>query len=604
MRDSLFKQLEEQGKTTDSVRSIISQKLDFTNDQFRALHRNITQIADAAQAQLSAFGDHQREASANLRRGQHDLNHNIHNQFSKLSIASNRQTFLDSLYFPEMFARQESMKKNLPGTYDWVFEGKLPLYDGDDHTEHQELQGRILHWLRETDGAPVFWISGKPASGKSSLISFIMNDKRTSKSLQIWTGGCVPYIFSFYFWKPGSTLQKSMTGLRRSLIWQLCKAKPSIIFQLLCRDSTLLYSPWTEAKSIAILRSALSAYRNDHLFFIIDGLDECEDNHSDLLDELQGLSLNLQTKVCISSRPEQPFSQRLNALPSIRLQDLNSRDIYKYAQTKLEKGDDRTTRLARDLAIKAEGVFLWAVLVCDSLCSGLMAKDDEQTLLQRLNAYPTGLDELFDRMFASMEMVHYKTLAFYFYAAQQPAFSVALAVASQSTQRIESLEHFGEMCVREVTRIEQQSRGLLQICTIVADDDHYNCAWSLKDVRTGSITPTPLNSAAFRRAKQHLHLHIRFVHRSAYDYILEATDPNHLTWLKSLHEDKIVRKVLAGALWLAEHGPILHVAAGQLRTTNRLSWLVRLTLPADEVLKVDQKWLYGMLDELIDSLHL
>ena len=47
---------------------------------------------------------------------------------------------------------------------------------------------------------------------------------------------------------------------------------------------------------------------------------------------------------------------------------------------KLKRGDDRTKGLARDVAAKAEGVFLWAVLVCDSLFSGLMAEDDEETL--------------------------------------------------------------------------------------------------------------------------------------------------------------------------------------------------------------------------------
>lgn len=68
-----------------------------------------------------------------------------------------------------MFARQESMKKNLPSTYDWVFDGILPFPDEDEDKdkddgeyEGEELRGRILRWLCETGGAPVFWISGKP----------------------------------------------------------------------------------------------------------------------------------------------------------------------------------------------------------------------------------------------------------------------------------------------------------------------------------------------------------------------------------------------------------------------------------------------------------
>jgi hypothetical protein len=87
----------------------------------------------------------------------------------------------------------------------------------------------------------------------------------------------------------------------RSLIWQMCKAKPSIISWVLSRDSTLLYCPWTETTLIDILELSLSAHHKDPVLLVIDGLDECEDDQSDLLVRLQDLSLNPHTKVCISS---------------------------------------------------------------------------------------------------------------------------------------------------------------------------------------------------------------------------------------------------------------------------------------------------------------
>ena len=603
MRDEVLRLLEDQGKNTKSIHDLIMQRFDFTRDQIQALDRNITQSADAAQKQLSALGDRQQKASAALRSGQRDLKGNIDSHFSKLSISSAQQDFLDSLYFPEMFARQESMKMNLPGTYDWVFDGKLPSSDDKRDQDDEEIRGRISRWLHETNGVPVFWISGKPGSGKSSLMSSIMSDKRTPKCLQTWANGRVPYIFSFFFWKPGSILQKTMAGFMRSMVWQVCKAKSSIINQLLARDTSLLYSPWTEAKLVDILRYALSAYRAEPLFFVIDGLDECEDNYSDLLDVLQGLSINPNAKVCISSRPEQAFCHRLKALPSVRLQDLNYRDISMYALTKLKHGDLRTMGLGQEVAFKAEGVFLWAVLVCESLCSGLMAEDDQETLSQRLRAYPKGLDDLFGRMFAGLEEVHYESLALYFYAARRTPFSVALAVASRPRQRIESLEHFGAMCAREVTRITQQSRGLLQISSSGMDDGYYDCAWSLKDVRTGCSAPHPLHGTAFRLAKQHLAMSIQFVHRSAYDYIFGDTHVGHLAWLKSVDENEIVRKVMSGALWLTQYGPILHMAAGQLRSTTRLRWFFGLAIPADDAMKVDQEWFGSELEKLLDSFH-
>ena len=220
-------------------------------------------------------------------------------------------------------------------------------------------------------------------------MAFIMSAERTSECLETWAGNRVPYIFSFsFFFKPGVRLQKTLIGFVRSLVWQICKARPSIIDQLVSPNPTPLYSPWNESRLVKILRLALLACHNDPLMFVIDGLDECEDNHNDLLDELQGLNINPHTKVCVSSRPDQSFCQRLEALPSVRLQDLNYGDVLEYAYSKPKKGDIRTTRLAQRVALKAQGVFLWAVLVCDSLCSGLMAEDDDETLLQRLHAYP------------------------------------------------------------------------------------------------------------------------------------------------------------------------------------------------------------------------
>lgn len=127
MRDSLLKKLEELSKNTDSMRSIISQKLDFSTDQIEALDKNITQIAGAAQKQISTLSEYQRKASSNLRRGQRDLKKNIDSQFTKLSISSAHKEFLDSPYFPEIFARQASMKKNLPGNC-----LVLPVFDDNE----------------------------------------------------------------------------------------------------------------------------------------------------------------------------------------------------------------------------------------------------------------------------------------------------------------------------------------------------------------------------------------------------------------------------------------------------------------------------------------
>lgn len=143
MRDEVLRLLEDQGKSTQSIHDLIMQKFDSTRDQIGALEKNVTELAGAARKQVSTVSERQQKASASLRRGQRDLNKNIDRQFSKLSISSAQQEFLDSLYFSEMFARQENMKKNLPGTYDWVFDDKMPSPDWSDCQSDVELRGRI-----------------------------------------------------------------------------------------------------------------------------------------------------------------------------------------------------------------------------------------------------------------------------------------------------------------------------------------------------------------------------------------------------------------------------------------------------------------------------
>jgi hypothetical protein len=221
MRDEVLRLLEQQGKNTESVRDIILQQLKKASSESEVSHstthsqlQDLHQSAGTIQKQISALHINQQVSSKILRRNQRSLDTSIDSKFSNLTMSAVHQQFFDILYFPEMFARQESMNKRSPGTYDWVFDSEI---SGPDN-KNRELQSRISCWLRDTDKRSLFWINGKPGSGKSSLVSFIMNDRRTKECMRSWAGGRDPHVFSFFFWKPGSSLQKTVLGLRRSLL--------------------------------------------------------------------------------------------------------------------------------------------------------------------------------------------------------------------------------------------------------------------------------------------------------------------------------------------------------------------------------------------------
>jgi hypothetical protein len=637
LRDEVLRLLERQGKNTDSMRDIILQRLDkasaesaashsITQDKLRTLGDDLNRSTGTVQKRLSALHISQQSSSRTLRTGQRSLGKQIDGQSQRLSASDTHQKFLDTLYFPEMFARQESIKRRSPGTYDWVFSGEVPNLDDwdfsgwirlSDPEMDKELRGRISCWLRNTDKNPLFWISGKPGSGKSSLVSFIMDDRRTKECMRPWAGGRDPHIFSFFFWKPGSNLQKSMLGLRRSLLWQLCKAKPVIVEKLLSQDSTLLYSPCTDDKLAIALDLALSYYQNESVLFLIDGLDECEGSHNDLLNELHGTRFGQRSKICLSSRPEEALRRRLEDLPSIRLQDLNWEDISKYAHTALKAGDQRTMRLAYEVTRDAEGVFLWAVLVCKSLSAGMMAKDDEETMLRRLRTYPKGLDDLFNQMFSDIEEIHHKSLALYFYAARQPVFSVALAVASQHPRKIMSVVEFGELCEREVIRITAQSKGLLQI-----DDNHifktdtsvWAHTWALRDVSNNQTSKEPLEERNWQILEEFANTKIALVHRSAYDYISDLANNECPTWLRHIGKPEMIHNIFEGTVWFSQYQPIVvAMVPPEIGTRQHTEYEAKLTpntllsqlraIATDDFSKLDRERLYEGLDKYLDAIH-
>jgi hypothetical protein len=96
-------------------------------------------------------------------------------QLDAAKLSALQQNFLNSLAFPDMSTRHESLSAPATGTYDWILSDQ-PLSPHVNPVEG-ELRGKLKHWL--TSDEKVFWVSGKAGSGKSSLMSYIESDSRT-----------------------------------------------------------------------------------------------------------------------------------------------------------------------------------------------------------------------------------------------------------------------------------------------------------------------------------------------------------------------------------------------------------------------------------------
>ena len=555
-----------------------------TRKEIASLQTDLATAHGSLHAEMSLLNISQHSAEDRIIHGQTGISARIDSHFDDTQDKAVHQRFLDSLLFPDMFARQESIKLPATDTYEWIFSGQLSKPDTQDKAlapKDLELRGRFRGWLSSAE--PVFWVNGKAGSGKSSLMSFIEGDPRTRAGLSLWSGHRNLHIFSFFFWRPGSDLQKSTSGLLRSILYQMGLSKPSVVLDILSRDPALQNVSWTAARLSNTLRECFRAYDtpDDCVFLLIDGLDEFAGDHAELLDTIFEIRTLVNAKICLSSRPEAVISLRLNSYPSIRLQDLNFDDIAKFVQSKFNTCGAPLVNMTHAVTWRAEGIFLWAALVSQDLFAGYAAHDDMATLQRRLEAIPSGLEALFSQVFSSLDRHHRELLFFVLQAlkdlrapnedwvSQQYRPHIAVLTAALYHEQITSLDQFHRLCGSVRQKITAQSKGLLETREINQPSSSKSgiVGWTILDCSTHKPCQSAMREDDFRLAYQYQNTLIDWVHRSAYDYIFGTPDGNLPSRVQDMN---ISHKILAGYAWLARYALSIWIIG---RADNRPSYL-------------------------------
>ena len=332
---------------------------------------------------------------------------------------------LESLRFEDIFSRQEQITDAHRNTFQWIFG---PPADRTPQTKPLQKWSNFVSWLEDKDDqSNIYWIHGKAGSGKSTLMSYIVDDERTRAALRAWCGHNSTLLTpSFFFWSAGSSLQKSVQGLLRSLIYQLLKANQKLqedLMDQLSPDSQLSGNEivWTERRLVSLLDKVIEASlaRGIHICLFMDGLDEYEGEKDRLNNWIFGLYARSKVKLCISSRPEEAYRKAFLHIPQLRLQDLTYDDISHYihdrlgnqlnrsfpahnceiAQCRWAFPDDCPQLLLKKLQIKASGVFLWVKLVVGDLLTAVVeAGSTVQGLHQQLEEIPSKIQDLYAHM--------------------------------------------------------------------------------------------------------------------------------------------------------------------------------------------------------------
>ena len=317
---------------------------------------------------------------------------------------------LQSLEFDGMVTRRDGIVDAFPDTFEWLFD---PLTDSG---VNDTASSSFTHWLgSETNEA--FWITGKPASGKSTLMKFISNHRSRDVHLQRWATDHPLLVAAFYFWGPGTPIQKSLTGLLRSILHQLLSQRPDL-WEFVATRRQVLFAlagpstqspPWGFAELRECLtRLAAKIQGETRLALFVDGLDEFDGNYNDLLSLLRHLQQEYGVKVCVSSRPWVVFSDCFRQNPLLRMEDLTKPDIDKYIAARFHDSvalkelmglyPEDISRLETSISDRAEGVFLWVVIVVEQV---VVTASETPTLAQIWGVFdslPADLEALYVRI--------------------------------------------------------------------------------------------------------------------------------------------------------------------------------------------------------------
>ncbi|KAE9367094.1 hypothetical protein N431DRAFT_304052, partial [Stipitochalara longipes BDJ] len=325
---------------------------------------------------------------------------------------------LESLQFATMTDRFDEVHPAHEKTYEWIF--KAP------DTSPQWLKWTDFpKWLAEGKGT--YWINGKAASGKSTIMRYICDNPQTTTLLKEWAHPKLIIIATHFFWSSGTPDQRSYTGLLRALIFKILQQRRDLIPEVFPREwnkrrnypleaiKNLMSISWTLSKLRRVFKRIFEKSGDDTRFCLfIDGLDEYDGDPNDIIDLF--MQMPSKAKVCLSSRPLHDFATAFKSSSGLRLQDLTFGDIKQYVDDELGANaqmkelqfqhPEEGSKLVLEIVNKADGVFLWVKLVVLSLIRGLRNSDQISDLQRRLWLLPPSLEDLFTQIIGKLEPVY------------------------------------------------------------------------------------------------------------------------------------------------------------------------------------------------------
>jgi hypothetical protein len=324
------------------------------------------------------------------------------------------------LYFESMYDREDAVANNFDTTYEWIFQHEPKKSDGKD------LWYSFPVWLAEESKSP-YWITGKPGSGKSTIMKLIAHPDRLRTFLQPWAKSSPILITNYYAWNSGLNMQKAWEGLKKTVLHQVLNQRPSAAPIIARRRWALFqtlrgmadFPDWEEWE----INESFQALMNEcgksmAMVLFVDGLDEFEIPPATVVSHIRSMANDAAhgIKICIASRPWTEFEDAFNDGPMLQMHLLTEDDMMTFVTKSFQENRGyielksvypcQVAKLTDDVVQKADGVFLWVSFVVMELIDLFTAGDSMAQLQETLEKLPTNLSSLFDAIWARIPHRH------------------------------------------------------------------------------------------------------------------------------------------------------------------------------------------------------
>ena len=328
-----------------------------------------------------------------------------------------------------------------------------------------------------------FWVQGNPGSGKSTLM------KKVYSYIETYSQDPSSVIAAFFFNARGNKIEKSPTGLFRTLLHKLCQSISALretVVNTYVAKRKILSPDWqwqlSELKELLTAAVTPSVLGKRSLILCIDALDECDSTATQsvirVFEDMAKVSLSEGTNfnICLSSR----------YWPQIRIQHCfvtrveleNQGDIVRYIQehldpTQVKEDFEAVALLKTDVREKAKGTFLWVVLIIRELLRSNLAGATLGELRKIVQRVPRDLGKFYQHQLQSTEgedynhMLRLLQLVFYAQRSLSPSeLRDAMAFGSRAYTSYDEWSESSEYVRSDEQmekRVREHSRGLVEI---------------------------------------------------------------------------------------------------------------------------------------------